>query len=166
MPFLKSHKCHINFNKSVVMMVKSELACVDKFCRSLMARVEVVRRCTIPGRSRVTVCCRVNCRKISDLGMLEGALGGVQLANSLHRLDERSRFLVQCVNSFTEPVELLAGLWKSSTSCRRRMQGLPWRQQRKPVKYPLQTAGDRYLNTWWICIGMPVLAVRVAGSAG
>jgi len=50
----------------------------------------------------------VNCRKISDFGVVEGALGGVQLANSLNRLDERGEFLVQCVNPFTKPVELLA----------------------------------------------------------
>jgi len=43
----------------------------------------------VPGRSRATVHCRVNCREISDLGVVEGALGGVQLANSLNRLDER-----------------------------------------------------------------------------
>jgi len=41
--------------------------------------------------------------------VVEGALGGVQLANSLNRLDERGEFLVQCVNPFTEPVELPAG---------------------------------------------------------
>jgi len=68
----------------------------------------VVQRCTVPGRFRATVRCRVNCRKISDLGVVEGALGGVQLVTSLNRLDE-PEFLVQCVNSFTEPVELPAG---------------------------------------------------------
>jgi len=31
----------------------------------------------------------VNCRKISDLAAVEGALVGVQLANSLNRLDEQ-----------------------------------------------------------------------------
>jgi len=51
----------------------------------------------------------VNCREISDLGVVEGALGGVQLANSLNRLDERGEFLVQCTDPFTELVELPAG---------------------------------------------------------
>jgi len=68
-----------------------------------------VRHCTIPGRSRATVCCSVNCRKISNLGVVEGALGKVQLANSLNRLDKHGEFLVQCVNPFMEPVELLTG---------------------------------------------------------
>jgi len=40
---------------------------------------------------------------------VEGALGGVQLANSLNRLDEQGEFLVQYVNAFTEPEELPAG---------------------------------------------------------
>jgi len=31
MPFLKRHKWHIDFNKSVVMMAGRELACVDRF---------------------------------------------------------------------------------------------------------------------------------------
>jgi len=71
--------------------------------------VQVVQRCTVPGPSRATVCYRVDCREISELGVVEGALGGVQLANSLNGLDERGEFLVQCVNPFTEPVELPAG---------------------------------------------------------
>jgi len=69
-----------------------------------------VQRCTVPGRSRATVRCRVNCSEISELEVVEGALGAVQLANSLNRLDERGEFLFQCVNLFTEPVELPAGL--------------------------------------------------------
>jgi len=68
-----------------------------------------VQRCTVPGQSRATVCCRVNCREISDLGVVEGALEGVQLANSPNRLDELGEFLVQCVNPFTETVELRVG---------------------------------------------------------
>jgi len=44
-----------------------------------------------------------------DLGVVEGALGGVQLANSLNTLVERGEFLVQCVNPLTESVELPAG---------------------------------------------------------
>jgi len=50
----------------------------------------------------------MDCREISDLGVVEGVLGAVQLANSLNRLDERGEFLVQCMNPFTEPVELPA----------------------------------------------------------
>jgi len=90
-------------------MAGRELACVDQFGRPLVGGVQVVQRCTVPGRSRATVRCRVNCREVSDLGVVEGALGGVQLANSLNRLDEWGEFLVQCVNPFTEPVELPAG---------------------------------------------------------
>jgi len=109
MPFLKRNKCHIDFNKSAVVMAGHELACVDRYGRPLVGGVQVVQRCTVPGRSRATVRCRVNCREISDLGVVEGALGGVQLDNSLNRLDEWGEFLVQCVNHFTEPVELPTG---------------------------------------------------------
>jgi len=90
-------------------MARRELASVDRFGRPLVGGVQVVQRYTVFGHSRATVRCRVNCREISDLEVVEGALGGVQLANSLNRLDERGEFLVQCVNHFTEPVELPAG---------------------------------------------------------
>jgi len=109
MPFLKRHRCHMDFSKSAVVMTGRELACVDRFGRPLVGGVQVVQHCTVPGRSHATVRCRVNCRKISDLGMVEGALRGVQLISSLNRLDERGKFLVQCVNPFTEPVELPVG---------------------------------------------------------
>jgi len=48
----------------------------------------VVQRCTVPKGSRATVRCKVNCKEISDLEVVEGALGDVQLATSLNRLDE------------------------------------------------------------------------------
>jgi len=68
----------------------------------------------------------VKCREICDLGVVEGALGCVQLANSLNRLDERERFLVQCVNPFTKPVELLAGsLAGNFILYKKRMSGPP-----------------------------------------
>jgi len=92
MLFLKRHKCHIDFNKSAVVMAKRELACVDRFGRPFVGGVQVVQRCTVPGCSRATVRCRVNCREIIDLGVVEDALGGVQLANSLNRLDKRRSF--------------------------------------------------------------------------
>jgi len=58
-------------------MAGRELACIDRFGRPLVGGVQVVQRCTVPERSRATVCCRVNCREISDLGVVEGALGGI-----------------------------------------------------------------------------------------
>jgi len=60
----------------------------------------VVQRFTVPGRSRATVRCRVNCSEISDLGVVEGALGAVQLANSLNRLDEQEGVLGPVRESF------------------------------------------------------------------
>jgi len=41
--------------------------------------------------------------------VIEGTLEGIQHANSLNRLEKRGEFLVQCVNPFTEPMQLLAG---------------------------------------------------------
>jgi len=110
--------------------------------------VQVVQRCTIPGRSWATVRCRVNCSEISDLGVVEGALGTVQLANSLNRLDGRGEFLVQCVNPFTEPVELPVGSLAGKFHSVQEEDVGPRRKQRTtPVGYPLETAGGRCLNT-------------------
>jgi len=65
-----------------------------------------VRRCTIPRLSRAPICCMVNCRKISVLGVVEKVLGSVVFANNL---DEHGELLIQCVNPFTESVELSVG---------------------------------------------------------
>jgi len=83
------HKCHIDYNKTVVVMAGRELTCVDWFGRPLVGGVQVVQRCTVPGHSSATVCCRVNSREIFDSGVVGGALGGIQLVDSLNRLDER-----------------------------------------------------------------------------
>jgi len=108
--FLKRNKCHIDFNKPAVMLARQELPCFGKFDRALVEGVQVVQSCTIHQRSQATVCFRVNCKKIFNLRVVEGALRDVQLRNSLNRLEEHGNFLVQCVNTFTEPIELSAGL--------------------------------------------------------
>jgi len=48
--------------------------------------------------------------KICNVGVVEGALRGIQFANSLIGLEKRGEFLVQCVNPSSETVELPAGL--------------------------------------------------------
>jgi len=106
MPFLKRHGCRIDFHKSAMLMAGKELTCVDKSGRPLAGGVQVVRNCTIPGRSRATIHCRVNDSQISGLGAVKGAHTKIQLANSLNRLTERREILVQCVNPFSEAVTL------------------------------------------------------------
>jgi len=71
--------------------------------------VQVVRSCTIPGRSGATIHFRVNNRGISELGVVEGAHNRIQIANSLNRLVMHGKILVHCVNPFTEVVNLSAG---------------------------------------------------------
>jgi len=109
MPFLKRHGCRIDFSKSAVLMAGKELTCVDKSGRPLAASVQVVRKCTIPGRSRATIYCRVNDSRLSGLGVVEGAHARIQLASSLNRLTERGEILVQCVNPFSEAVTIPSG---------------------------------------------------------
>jgi len=68
-------------------MAGNEPVCVDKFDRLLVRGFQVVNNCTVPGRSRATLRCKVNCKRIAGQGLVEGMLGGIQLANSLNRLD-------------------------------------------------------------------------------
>jgi len=109
LPFFKRHDCRIDFSKSAILMAGEELACVDKSDCPLVGGVQVVRDCTIPGRSRATIHCRVNDSQISELGVVEGAHARIQLVNSLNRLTERGEILVQCVNPFSEAVKLPSG---------------------------------------------------------
>jgi len=43
MAFLQRHACRIDFSKSAMLMGDRELACVDKFGRSLAGGVQVVK---------------------------------------------------------------------------------------------------------------------------
>jgi len=92
-----------------MLMAGRELACVDKFGRPLVGSVQVVPNCIIPGRSQATIHCKVNNQHISELGVVEGAHDGIELASSLNQLTTRGEILVQRVNSFTESVKLPAG---------------------------------------------------------
>jgi len=109
MPFLKRHQCRMDFHKSAMLMAGKELSCVDNSGRPLVGGVQVVRNCTIPGRSQATIHCRVNDRQLSGLGFVEGTHTRIQLASSLNRLTDRGEILVQCVNPFSESVALPSG---------------------------------------------------------
>jgi len=71
MPFLKRHRCRIDFSKSAMLMASEELTCLDKSGNLLAGGVQVVQNCTIPGRSQATIYCRVNSSQISGLGVVE-----------------------------------------------------------------------------------------------
>jgi len=99
----------MDFHKSAVLMAGKELFCVDKFGRPLVGGMQVVHNCTVPGRFRATIHCRVNDRQLSGLGFVEGTHTRNQLASSLNRLTDRGEILVQCVNPFSESVTLPSG---------------------------------------------------------
>jgi len=56
-----------------------------------------------------TIHCKVNNHQISELKVVESAHDRIQLTSSLNQLTERGEILAQCVNLFTESVELPAG---------------------------------------------------------
>jgi len=72
MPFLEKHQCHTDLQKSAVVIAGRGHECVDKFGRPLVSGVQIVRDCTISGRSQATLRCRVNCKEIASLGVVEG----------------------------------------------------------------------------------------------
>jgi len=109
MLFLQRHRCQIDFSKSVMLMGNKELTCVDKVGRSLAGGIQVVRNCTIPGRSRATVHCKVDGGYLSGLRVVESTHDRIRPAHSLNRLTERGEIWVQCINPFPESVNLPSG---------------------------------------------------------
>jgi len=69
----------------------------------------VVQSCTIPGRSRATVHCKVDSGYSSGLGVVESTHGRIRSANSLNRLTRQEEIWVQYVNPFPESVHLPSG---------------------------------------------------------
>jgi len=108
-PFLQRHGCRIDFSKPAMLMGDRELVCVNKFGRPLAGGVQVVRSCTIPGRSRATVHCKVDSGYLSRLRVVESMHARIQPARSLNRLTGRGEIWVQCINPFPESVNLPSG---------------------------------------------------------
>jgi len=67
MPFLKRHRCRIDFSRSAMLMAGRELTCVGKSGCPLEGGVQVVGNCTIPDRSWVITHCGVHISQISRL---------------------------------------------------------------------------------------------------
>jgi len=109
MPFSQRYGCHMDFGKSVMVMGNKELTCVEKLGCSLAGGIQVVQNCTIPGRSRATVHCKVDGGYFSGLGVVESTHGRIWAAHSLNRLTERREIWVQRINPFPESVNLPSG---------------------------------------------------------
>jgi len=62
---------------AAVVMAGKELVCVNKFGRLLVNAVQVVRNSMIPRRYQVMLCCRINCRRTAELGVVEGMHGRI-----------------------------------------------------------------------------------------
>jgi len=90
-------------------MAGKRLTCVDKSGRPLAGSVQVVRKCTIPGRSRATIHCRGNNSQLFGLGVVKGAHTRIQLASSLNQLTDQGEILEQCVNPFSEVLTIPSG---------------------------------------------------------
>jgi len=69
MPFLKRHKCHIDFSKSVVVMAGCELTCVDNFGHPFVGSVQVA-----PSTAR-------------RLRVVEGAHKRIQITSCLNQIN-------------------------------------------------------------------------------
>jgi len=133
MPFLETHQSHIDIQKSAVVMAGKELVCVEKFGRPLVSEVQVVQDCTVPGWSQATLCCKVNCRKIAELGAVEEMHGKIQLANSLNWLDCRGSFSCNAsILSRSRSSYRLVRWWGSTTPSKKQMLGWHWKQWTAP----------------------------------
>jgi len=92
-----------------MVMGHKELTCVDKLGRPLVGGIQVVQSCTIPGRSRATIYCKVDGGYSSGLGVVESAHSRIRPAHSLNRLMRQGKIWVQYVNPFPESVNLPSG---------------------------------------------------------
>jgi len=166
MPFLKRHRCRIDFSKSAVLMAGKELTCVDKSGRLLAGNVQAVCKCTIPGRSRATIHCRVNDSRLSGLGVVEGAHASIQLASSLNRLTDRGEILVQCVNPFSEAVTIPSGstLGRFHSIQEKDIGPSLGEATEGPQQSPSSRRGPSH-HTFKICTRRPVTAALVTKSA-
>jgi len=90
-------------------MGHKELTCVDKLGRPLAGGIQVVQSCTIPGRSRATVHCKVDGGYSSGLGVVESTHDRIRPAHSLNRLIRQGEIWAQYVNPFPESVNLPSG---------------------------------------------------------
>jgi len=109
MPFLQRHGCHIDFSKSVMVMGHKELTCVDMLGRPLAGGIQVVQSCTIPGRSRATVHCKVDGGYSSGLEVAQSTHCRIIPAHSLNRLTRRGEIWVQYVPFLTGPIPSCPG---------------------------------------------------------
>jgi len=113
--------------KSVVVMAGKELVCVDRFDRLLVGGIQVVQDRTVPGQSQATLRCRVNCRRIAELRMVEGMHLRIQLAHSLNRLDCQGSFLSNASAPLSSPSSCrLARWWGSTTPFKKKMWDRHW----------------------------------------
>jgi len=65
------------FLESAVMMAEKKLACVATFGRPLVGGVQVVRGSMVSRLSQATLNCRVNCKEITGLGVVERTHGAI-----------------------------------------------------------------------------------------
>jgi len=148
-------------------MAGKEYFCVDKFGRSLVGGVQVVRNCTIPGHSLAIIYCRVSDCQFSRRGFIEGRHTRVQLARSLNRLIDRGEILVQCVNPFLESVALPS--WFLLGHFHTIQEGNVGPSLGKATEGPHQSArlygGEPSQNTSRNCTGQPVRAAQATRSA-
>jgi len=72
MPFLEKQQCHMDLQKSAVVMAGKKLVCVDKFGRLLVGGLQVVLDCTVLGRFQAILRCRVNGKEIAGLAVVKG----------------------------------------------------------------------------------------------
>ena len=73
---------------------------------SWRAKVQAVRKVTIPASAEMTVQCRVTTKNYYPLGIIEGETGGALLAASLNRPERAGRVMVRCLNLTNQPLTI------------------------------------------------------------
>ena len=109
MPFLISHRCHMDFDQPVISIGDRRLSCTDRYGRLMVSKVHTWKKVTIPPLSEVTVAGRISARNYVPVGIIEGADPHLPVARSLNQPGDQGDVAVQCLNPGNHPIELAAG---------------------------------------------------------
>ncbi|XP_067949417.1 uncharacterized protein [Watersipora subatra] len=108
-PFLISHRCHVEFDQPVISIEDRKLSCTDKYGRLMVSKVHTWKKVTIPPLSEIIVAGKMSARNYVPVGIIEGSDPHLPVARSLNQPGDQGDVAVQCLNPGNHPIELAAG---------------------------------------------------------
>lgn len=95
MPFLVTHKCHMDFKRAILQVDSKEFTCTDRHGRLLLRNIQVMRKAVVPPETDMNIQCRVTAKNSYPVGLIEGRPGGLPVATSLNNGGQMPNFMEQ-----------------------------------------------------------------------